>query len=136
MSQPPRRSTPVEPTGTSRDSRGADAAAVGAQPEPLWRQLVGEQLREVRQSRGESLRGVARRASVSPQYLSEVERGFKEPSSELLAAIAGALDRTLLDLATGVAERLSTGASRDSGLDRTTPALAARASARVLALAA
>ncbi|MGD8196049.1 helix-turn-helix domain-containing protein [Herbiconiux sp. P18] len=76
------------------------------EPKPLWRELVGEQLREVRQSRGETLRGIARRASVSPQYLSEVERGLKEPSSEMLEAIGAALDTSLLDLTTAVAERL------------------------------
>jgi len=74
--------------------------------ERLWRELVGEQLREIRTDRGETLRTVAKRADVSPQYLSEIERGFKEPSSEILAAIGGSLDTSLLDLATGVAERL------------------------------
>jgi transcriptional regulator with XRE-family HTH domain len=75
-------------------------------PERLWRQLVGEQLRSVRTSRGETLRDVAGRARVSPQYLSEIERGFKEPSSEILAAIGESLDTTLLDLTVGVAGRL------------------------------
>ena len=74
--------------------------------EKLWRHLVGEQLREIRLARGDTLRGVGTRAGVSPQYLSEIERGFKGPSSEILAAIGGSLDTSLLDLATGVAERL------------------------------
>jgi hypothetical protein len=74
--------------------------------EPLWRELLGEQLREIRLARGETLRGVAGEARVSPQYLSEVKRGGKEASSEILAAIGTALDTTLLDLTTGVAERL------------------------------
>jgi transcriptional regulator with XRE-family HTH domain len=43
---------------------------------------------------------------VSPQYLSEIERGLKEPSSEILAAIGESLDTTLLDLTVGVARRL------------------------------
>ena len=73
---------------------------------PLWRHLVGERLRELRHSRGETLQTVARRASVSPQYLSEVERGSKEPSSEMLAAIGASLDTTLLDLTRAVADRL------------------------------
>ncbi|GAA3341637.1 hypothetical protein GCM10017714_26430 [Curtobacterium pusillum] len=76
--------------------------------EPLWRELVGEQLRERRRDRGDRLQDVARRAGVSPQYLSEIERGRKEPSSEMLAAVAGALDSSLLDLTTGAAERLRT----------------------------
>ena len=75
--------------------------------EPLLRHLVGEQLRLVRLGRGETLREVAERAGVSTPYLSEVERGRKEPSSEILAAIAGSLDVSLLDLTRGVAERLA-----------------------------
>src|SRR3712207_7066875 len=49
-------------------------------------------------------------ARVSPQYLSEVERGRKEASSEILAAVTAALGLTLLDLAHGVAVEL--GAAR------------------------
>ncbi|WP_411699643.1 helix-turn-helix domain-containing protein [Conyzicola sp.] len=75
--------------------------------EPLWRELLGEQLREIRLARGETLRGVASKARVSPQYLSELERGYKEASSEILAAIGAALDTTLLDLTIGVASRLN-----------------------------
>lgn len=41
-----------------------------------------------------------------PQYLSEIERGRKEPSSEMIAAVAGALDVTLLDLTLAVAESI------------------------------
>ncbi|WP_374221991.1 helix-turn-helix domain-containing protein [Allobranchiibius sp. CTAmp26] len=77
--------------------------------EPLWRQLLGEQLRSERVARAERLTDVARRAGVSPQYLSEVERGRKEPSSEMLAAIGGALDLTLLDLTSRVRDRLAAG---------------------------
>jgi len=77
-----------------------------ARPERLWRQLVGEELREVRQTRGATLREVAGKARVSPQYLSEIERGSKEPSSEILAAIGTSLDLSLLDLTIGVATRL------------------------------
>ena len=77
------------------------------EPEPLWREVVGELLREERAERGETLAETARRAGVSPQYLSEMERGLKEPSSEMLAAVAGALDLTLLDLTRGVAERVA-----------------------------
>jgi transcriptional regulator with XRE-family HTH domain len=72
-------------------------------PEPLWRETLGELLRRIRQARGERLVDTAARAGVSPQYLSEVERGRKEPSSEMIAAIAGALDLTLLDLTAAIA---------------------------------
>ena len=76
--------------------------------EPLWRHLVGERLRQLRHERGETLDQTARRAGISPQYLSEIERGVKEPSSEMIAAIAGALDITLVDLVSAVADRLVT----------------------------
>ena len=71
--------------------------------EPLWREVAGEQLRARRRERGERLVDVAERAGVSPQYLSEVERGLKDPSSELLAAIAGALGLSVAEIATRVA---------------------------------
>jgi len=71
--------------------------------EPLWRELVGEELRGRRRERGERLVDVAERAGVSPQYLSEVERGLKDPSSEMLAAVAGALDLTVRELSTRAA---------------------------------
>lgn len=82
--------------------------------EPLWRELVGDQLRRRRHRRGETLGEVAERAGISTQYLSEVERGLKDPSSELLSAVAGALDLTILDLSVGVARRLGAGSRRTS----------------------
>ncbi len=75
-------------------------------PEPLWREVLGGRLRALRAERGETLRETAERAGISPQYLSEVERGRKEPSSEMIAALAGALDTTLIDLTTAVSEDL------------------------------
>jgi transcriptional regulator with XRE-family HTH domain len=68
-------------------------------PEPLWRELVGRELHRERTGRGERLVDVAERAGVSMQYLSEVERGLKDPSSEMLHAIAGALDLSVRELA-------------------------------------
>ena len=70
--------------------------------EPLWRELVGRELRTERQERGERLTDVAERAGVSTQYLSEVERGLKDPSSEILSAVAGALDLTVRQLSVRV----------------------------------
>jgi hypothetical protein len=61
----------------------------------LVRELIGESLREERVSQGKTLRDVSRKARVSLGYLSEVERGQKEASSELLAAICAALDLPL-----------------------------------------
>src|ERR1700742_3833518 len=68
------------------------------QPEPLWREALGDRLRELRLDQGETLAEMAARAGLSPQYLSEVERGRKEPSSEMIAALAGALGITLTGL--------------------------------------
>jgi len=76
------------------------------QREPLWREAVGRELREERQDVGRTLADVAGQAGVSTQYLSEVERGRKEPSSEVLQAVAGALDLRLVDLTVRVARRL------------------------------
>ncbi|WP_019179973.1 helix-turn-helix domain-containing protein [Microbacterium yannicii] len=75
-------------------------------PEPLWRDALGERLRRLRHDRGERLADTAERAGVSPQYLSEMERGLKEPSSEMIAAVAGALEVTLIELTAGVLDDL------------------------------
>ncbi|MFS8098588.1 helix-turn-helix domain-containing protein [Lentzea alba] len=72
-------------------------------PEPLWREALGRKLRETREARGDRLVDVADRAGISVQYLSEIERGRKEPSSEMIAAVAGALGVDLADLLIGVA---------------------------------
>jgi DNA-binding XRE family transcriptional regulator len=76
-------------------------------PEPLWREAAGAVLRERRHGLEQTLAQVARRAGVSVQYLSEVERGRKEPSSEVLAAVSGALQLTLVDLTRLVLHRLT-----------------------------
>ncbi|WUH98509.1 helix-turn-helix domain-containing protein [Spirillospora sp. NBC_00431] len=78
------------------------------QAEPLWRDALGHCLRRLRLERGETLVETSRRAGVSPQYLSEMERGVKEPSSEMIAAVAGALDTTLGDLTLAIATTLLT----------------------------
>ena len=78
-----------------------------APPEPLWREAAGEVLREQRHRREQTLAEVAGRAGISVQYLSEVERGRKEPSSEVLAAVTGALQLTLVDLTRLVLRRLA-----------------------------
>ena len=84
--------------------------------EPLWRQGLGDQLRADRVRRGERISDVAHRAGVSPQYLSELERGKKDPSSEILSAVAGALDLTVADLMLSAGQRLAaTRAASDRG---------------------
>lgn len=72
----------------------------------LLREAIGGSLRRVRTARRRTLRDVSRRARVSLGYLSEVERGRKEPSSELLAAICEALDIALPDLLAEAAETM------------------------------
>ncbi|MEU5538577.1 helix-turn-helix transcriptional regulator [Streptomyces sp. NPDC020362] len=66
--------------------------------EPLWRDLVGDVLRRERQAQERTLRDVADAARISLPYLSEIERGRKEASSEVLAAAAHALGLGLGDL--------------------------------------
>jgi transcriptional regulator with XRE-family HTH domain len=70
--------------------------------------VLGQRLRTLRQERRATLVETAGRAGVSPQYLSEVERGRKEPSSEMIAALAGALGTSLGSLTGQVTEALRT----------------------------
>ena len=89
--------------------------------EPLWREVLGRRLRALRQDRQETLAETAARAGLSPQYLSEVERGRKEPSSEMIAALAGALGTTLTGLTEQVATDLRHQMSLASRASRTRP---------------
>jgi transcriptional regulator with XRE-family HTH domain len=81
--------------------------------------VLGQRLRALRLDQQETLAETAGRAGISPQYLSEVERGRKEPSSEMIAALAGALGITLIGLTEQVASDLrrqqAAWASRASG---------------------
>ncbi len=74
--------------------------------EDLFRHELGTHLRRLRHERGERLSDTAERAGISPQYLSEIERGLKDPSSEMLAAVAGALGTGVGDVAVEVGQRL------------------------------
>jgi transcriptional regulator with XRE-family HTH domain len=71
------------------------------------REAVGDALRRRRQAQGRTLREVAAAAGVSLTYLSEVERGRKEASSEVLEAVCSALDLVLAELLFEVAETLA-----------------------------
>jgi transcriptional regulator with XRE-family HTH domain len=71
------------------------------------REAVGDALRRRRQAQSRTLREVAAAAGVSLTYLSEVERGRKEASSEVLEAVCSALDLVLADLLFEVAETLA-----------------------------
>jgi DNA-binding XRE family transcriptional regulator len=89
--------------------------------EPLWREVLGRRLRVLRQEQQETLSETAARAGISPQYLSEIERGRKEPSSEMIAALAGALGTTLIDLTEHVAGDLRRQMSLVPRASRTRP---------------
>ena len=65
---------------------------------PLMREVVGKVLRTHRLEQQRTLKDVADEAAMSTQYLSEVERGRKEVSSELLATISGALGLRMVEL--------------------------------------
>lgn len=73
----------------------------------LLREVIGDVLRRARTSQGRTLREVSDSARVSLGYLSEVERGRKEASSELLTAICGALDVPLSAVLTDAGRRLA-----------------------------
>lgn len=73
----------------------------------MLREVLGAELRRVRLLQGRTLRDVSSAASVSLGYLSEIERGEKEASSEMLLAICGALDLPLSVLLTALAARVA-----------------------------
>ncbi|MDI9589239.1 MAG: helix-turn-helix domain-containing protein [Gleimia sp.] len=74
---------------------------------PTLREHIGDVLRQIRRTQGRTLREVSSEAQVSLGYLSEVERGQKEASSELLAAISQALGVPLSFVLREVADRIA-----------------------------
>ncbi|MEU9659228.1 helix-turn-helix domain-containing protein [Streptomyces chartreusis] len=102
--RPPAARPPATRPGTTRPASERPATAPGTAPpraapkEPLWRDLVGDVLRRERLAQERTLKDVADAARISMPYLSEVERGRKEASSEVLAAAAHALGLGLGDL--------------------------------------
>ena len=87
-------------------------APVPENDEPRLRELVGDVLRDERLRQGRTLREVAEQAAVSLPYLSEVERGRKDVSSDVLDAIHRALDLELADVLERAAGRLRSGSQR------------------------
>ncbi|MEU9454005.1 helix-turn-helix transcriptional regulator [Streptomyces sp. NPDC048277] len=85
--------------------------------EPLWRDLVGDVLRRERLAQERTLKDVADTARISLPYLSEIERGRKEASSEVLAAAAHALG---LDLG-GLLSLVGTEFTRKTAAGRPVP---------------
>jgi len=93
--------------GRTRVTREIAVPRPGAgRPEPLLRHVVGAILRRVRLAQRRTLVDVAAQARVSTAYLSEVERGRKEASSEVLAAVCAALGMRVVDLVARAGEEL------------------------------
>ncbi|GAA1471225.1 helix-turn-helix transcriptional regulator [Corynebacterium aurimucosum] len=90
-------------------------------PEPLLREALGLTLRAFRADKGVTLRELAGVARVSPGYLSELERGRKEVSSELLASVCYALDVSVSDVLIEAAGYMAL-PSMDEELASTAPA--------------
>ena len=84
----------------------------------LFRRLLGDVLRERRVQRGLTLREVSAEARVSLGYISEIERGQKEASSELLASLCGALEAPLSEVLREVSDAV---AVEEAALALTTP---------------
>ena len=104
---PRRAAAPERAERTARVERAERTARVG-RAEPLLRLLVGATFRRHREEQGRTLAAVASEARVSIAYLSEIERGRKEPSSEVLLAVCHALGMRLADLLLEAASELRT----------------------------
>jgi transcriptional regulator with XRE-family HTH domain len=87
-------------------------------PRPLLRTMVGDVLRRTRLEQRRTLADVARSARISMQYLSEIERGRKEASSEILAALCAALRLDLSELLAAVGRDLLDQRTRRSSFVR------------------
>jgi transcriptional regulator with XRE-family HTH domain len=81
----------------------------------LLRELLGETLRRRRRAQKRTLRDVSKQANVSLGYLSEIERGHKEPSSELLASVCGALQVRLSEVLAEVSREVAAHEKRADG---------------------
>jgi transcriptional regulator with XRE-family HTH domain len=111
-------------------SRALHAVPPTRRREPLLRDAVGDLLRRERHRRGMTLRQLAAASQVSLAFLSEVERGRKEPSSEVLAAICRALGLQLVDLVGALHAEL--GGARPALTSRSGPAASTTTSGPVL----
>lgn len=98
------------PSNGRRPDRAAEAT------DPRLREVLGKVLRDERHRQGRTLADVAETAAVSLPYLSEVERGRKEVSSDVLGAVTGALDLTLVEVLERSVRRLRARAQGGSGI--------------------
>ncbi|MEU0809444.1 helix-turn-helix transcriptional regulator [Streptomyces sp. NPDC005970] len=113
---------PLRPQTVPPGSGGATSTPQTPAPrEPLWRDLVGDALRRERLAQERTLKDVAETARISMPYLSELERGRKEASSEVLAAAAQALGLGLADLLSLAQDELARHARSRVGRGRTSP---------------
>jgi transcriptional regulator with XRE-family HTH domain len=92
---------------TDADEQQKGTATKGGRAMVILRQEIGDVLRDTRRQQGRTLREISSLARVSLGYLSEVERGQKEASSELLASICGALEMPLSSVLREVSERVA-----------------------------
>ncbi|MBE7699653.1 helix-turn-helix transcriptional regulator [Oerskovia sp. Sa1BUA8] len=104
--------------------------------EPLLRHVVGGILRAERTEQARTLLDVALSAQVSTAYLSEVERGRKEASSEVLAAICRALGLRVVDLLARSQDEFDAEAARRAGVERRSLTSQQRAARELHALGA
>jgi predicted transcriptional regulator len=93
--------------GVGSEAVGSERAAREVVLMIVLRRVIGDELRRRRRDQGRTLREVSAAARVSLGYLSEVERGQKEASSELLAAICGALEVPLSDVLRSVSDEVA-----------------------------
>ena len=96
----------------------------------LFRRILGDVLRSERMQRGLTLREVSADARVSLGYISEIERGQKEASSELLASLCSALDLPLSDVLREVSDAVAV-EELAQGLRRSSPSRPPRSARRV-----
>jgi len=120
--QPATTTRPAD-SAQSNTPTAASSAVKTRVREPLLREALGMSLRAFRADKGVTLRELAAEARVSPGYISELERGRKEVSSELLASVCVALDTTVSELLLEAAANLSLQAMEDE-LAQTPPAAA------------
>jgi len=108
---PVRRRAERSPVGRVAVGPSSNRPILQAPAQPLWREVIGSVLRDERHRQHRTLAQVAERAGMSVQYLSEVERGRKEASSEMLAAACGSLGISLGQFAfccAGAVDRVTT----------------------------
>lgn len=108
------RSEPVVRPGAVRPE-SARSRRPDTGRDPLWREVSGGVLRAERQRQGRTLADVAGRAGMSVQHLSDVERGRKEASSEMLAAATGSLGLSLAEYARRCATTMGAAGAAPTG---------------------